>query len=215
MNFHSHKIQNKSIPKIVKKYVVCFGVIIVLIGCSSIRLAQEAPFDNPPSSLTEIDLIGSWVTEYLGWGTDKIVLGSNGKYKQTFIDPSYENGEYIFESQWNDWWIEVLPDGRQHLHLENGKYFLAGVAFSEKITHGIVLPCRENDSSCEENPRTITWPLYDWIGKEYIETPSELILNIRVDSSGELILLHLWTSSDRGWAIFGGEIEIFRRVSLP
>ena len=212
MNLNSHKIQNKSIPKIVIKHIVCFGLIFVLNSCSSIQLAQEAPFDNPPSSLAEIDLIGSWVTKYGGWAerTDKIVLGSGGKYKQTYI----ENGEYIFESQWNDWWIEVLPDGRQHLHLENGKYFLGGVAFSEKM-EGMVLPCKENDSACEENPITITWPLYDWIGNEFIEYSSELILNIRVDSSNELILLHLWTSTDRGWAIFGGEVEIFRRVSLP
>jgi hypothetical protein len=43
----------------------------------------------------------------------------------------------------------------------------------------------------------------------------ELILNVRMDGSGKLVLYHMRTSADGGFPILGKEQEFFRRVKLP
>lgn len=198
-------------------YLVISIVLIstfLLIGCSKdINLASEAPFLDPPKNLDTIELSGTWTTNYMEWGTDKIIIRSDGKYKQIYSDKNVNDGNYEYETPWDDWWVESFPDGRKHLHLSGAKYFLEGVAASEKFG-GSFLPCTDDNPSCENGLIKVPFLAYDWIGDEFVETQNELILNVRVDSDGNIILVHLWISSDRGFPLIGGESEIFRKEEL-
>ncbi|NIV31735.1 MAG: hypothetical protein GWN58_20295 [Anaerolineae bacterium] len=57
--------------------------------------------------------------------------------------------------------------------------------------------------------------LYDPFAKEILRPIKELILSVRVDLEGELVLHHMWTGSDRGFALIGGEKLYFRRIDTP
>ena len=53
---------------------------------------------------------------------------------------------------------------------------------------------------------------WDPIAREFVQMVEELVLNVRTDSTGELILLHMRMSSAEGFPIIGGGTEEFRRV---
>lgn len=93
-----------------------------------------------------------------------------------------------YETPWNKWWVERLPHGGARVHLEGARYYL-NFAADELF--------------------------YDPFAKESVEMVGELILNVRGLSSGELILHHMWTHGDGGFALIGGETEMFRRVEEP
>ena len=95
-----------------------------------------------------------------------------------------------------------------YLHLEGAKYYFDGAL----AANGNHFPCPKGDTSCEDIANKIPIKAYDWIGDNWVDVSGQLALNIRMDSSGEIILLHLWKSSDRGFPIVGGESEIFRKT---
>lgn len=203
------------------KIAIFFGAVIICVGCGMIAftinrgrvLANEVPFFNPPLSLDESLLVGTWKTEYMEWGSDMLEIKSDGTFRQTYKDNNLDDGNYIFESAWNGWWIEQFADGSAYLHLEGAKYFLQGVSFAEKLG-GYSIPCEDiNDTLCEGEMVPVPFRAYDWINEKFVDMNKELILNIRVDSSNNIILLHLWSSSDRGFPLIGGEAEIFRNES--
>jgi hypothetical protein len=190
--------------------MILIGLLILCLGCGQIflviekglELVSEAPFDNPPNSFKVDQLVGSWMTKYSNSRTETLIIQPGGKFTQI-----YEEGGNIIQTNQNYWWIEPLDDGRIYLHLEGARYYADG-AFDTKINHA---PCPTGDIYCEEMATKFPIEGYDWIGKDWVDMANQLILNIRMDSSGDILLLHLWKSSDRGFPIIGGEAEIFRK----
>lgn len=178
-------------------------VWIVLI--LAVPSACNATFDNPPVDLQTSDLVGTWETRYGGGRVDRILIREDGTYKQIYYD---KRNNYSWETPWNKWSLEKLPDGNMRLHLQGGRYFLAGIEVAER--DGLGPPCTAEYPNCgwDLSPELF----YDPFEEQLIEMVNELALNIRMVSS-ELILHHVWTSGDRGFAIFGGEQEIYRRVN--
>lgn len=219
---HAHTMRCRM--KIRKKKT--FWIMMVILGFLSLvcglatspvkrglSLASEAPFFNPPDSFRESLLVGTWYTSYMEWGEETLIIRPDGTFRQIYHNHA-NNGDFSFETPWNRWWVERLPDGRMYLHLMGAKYFLQGPSFADKLSNGYLIPCpQERARACDDDKVQIPFYAYDWIGGEYIPMAGELILNIRVDSSGRIILVHMWSSSDGGFPIIGGESEIFRKMS--
>ncbi len=147
--------------------------------------ACEPGFGNPPFDLEEADLVGTWEAHYSKQRIDRLQLKADGTFKQTYEERTGKG--YIFETPWNEWELERIPGGLMRVHLKGARYFLA-------------------------SPAAQAGGLYDPFAREFLHPVEELVLAVRMDSDGELILYHMWTSTDRGFALFGGEKEFFRRV---
>lgn len=190
-------------------------VIVIVIGslgctCPCLGLLPlpgepiclEAPYSPPQASFQADDLVGVWETTYGRTRVDTLTFREDGTFKQVYRDPAQRN--YQYETAWNPWRLEWLPDGGVRVHLEGGRYYLLGIKIAER--EGLA-PYGEPDPLAE--------PFFDPIAKEHVDMVRQLILNVRVDSSGELLLHHMWSHSERGFAIRGCEAEHFRRVETP
>lgn len=155
--------------------------------------ACGTPYSNPSADFQESDLVGAWEARYSKQQVDKLVLRTDGTFKQIYQDNIKQ--DYSFETPWNEWWVERLSDGRLRIHLQGARYYLAGISIAE-----------------EEGVNREFW---DPIGKEYIPMFRELVLNIQMDKSGGLVLPHMWRSSDRGFALIGRHTEEFHRAKEP
>jgi hypothetical protein len=173
--------------------VFCKFVVYILRGSD---LQNEVPFLNPSDRLANEDLVGTWRSAYLFWGVDTITLRQDGTFKQFYRDKYVNSGNFVFETSWNPWWLERLSDGRVYLHLKGARYFLDGVSLSEKFS-------------------TKSFYFYDWIGDDLVKMTGELILNVRIDEEGNILLVHLWSSSDQGFPLIGGDSQIFKEVNSP
>jgi hypothetical protein len=169
-------------------------VLLVVVAC-------EAPYSNPPVDFQDSDLIGTWEASYMEWGIDRLTLKADGTFKQVYQDHTVEG--YVYETPWNEWWVERVDDGQVRVHLGGARYYLAGIRIAEQ--DGMLL------GHSADYPRAF----HDPIAGEPLYMVKELVLNVRNDSSGELLLHHMWVSSDRGFAIIGGEAEVFRRIETP
>jgi hypothetical protein len=181
-------------------YLVLFLSLSYLTSC-----APPAQPTNPPPSLKISDLEGVWATHYSLGTTDTIIINSDGTFQQVFED-SHE--EYLFDSGWSQWTLEKLPNGTVRLHLHGGRYYLDGISLAE--TNGRKNPdhpCLEEDCTWGLKPRSF----YDPFTDEPVQMVNELILVILVDARGNLILHHIWTSSDRGFLLIDKDREIFYR----
>lgn len=194
--------------KIILFIVSLISISLCLLTYPNILLAIEAPFQNPPTSLQEIDLVGTWEVNYRDRGVDSLILRSDGTFKQIYKDFIWEN--YVYETPWNNWRLESQSNSRLYIHLSEARYYNQGPGFLEKYMEESP-PCSEDQSTCQLL-NSLSFPFYDPVGQETVYMDDGLVLNVRVDSTGEILLLHMWTSSDRGFVIFGGESEIFRRV---
>ncbi len=152
-----------------------------------VSACTASSFQDPPPDLETADLVGIWETHYSRQSTDRLELRADGTFRQTYAD-SREN--YAFETPWNAWWLQRLPGGLIRVHLEGARYF--------------------PDSLAQQ-----AYGLYDPFAKEILRPIKELILSVRVDLEGELVLHHMWTGSDRGFALIGGEKLYFRRIDTP
>ena len=187
-----------------RKYLVSLLAPLLLVilgwiwGC-------KANFGNLPRDLEESDLVGVWEASYGRNRTDRLIIKEDGTYKQTFED---RETNYAFETDWNPWRLEELPDGRVYIHFDEGRYYPAGVRIAE--LDGMGDPCPTNLPDCisGNNPR----PFYDPYTKDSIEMLKQLVLTIRVDSRGEPFFHHMWTSTDRGFALLGGRTDVYRRI---
>jgi len=148
----------------------------------------RAGFYPPPLDLQEADLLGTWETQYSRYDFDRLELRADGTFKQVYEEHIDE--DYFFETPWNQWRLERLPDGLVELYLAGARYFAA-------------------------SPAIQAGGLYDPFRREFTHPVKELVLAVRIHCDGELILHHMWTSPDRGFAIFGGESLLFRRVEGP
>ncbi|OGO40819.1 MAG: hypothetical protein A2W36_05860 [Chloroflexi bacterium RBG_16_58_14] len=176
-----------------------------LIPILFLATACGVSFENPPDNLQESDLVGVWEAHYGSRGTDWMIIRADGTYQQIY-DNSRE--DYFYKSPRNKWWLERLTNGLIRIHLSGGRYYLAGIDIGEREGLGPVCPPDDPDCFWENQPEVF----YDPFAKESIEMVGELVLNVQLDKNGNLILHHMWTSSDSGFAIIGGEEEIFRLV---
>jgi hypothetical protein len=164
---------------------------LVVSGCSS-NLA------NPPQNLTLMDLVGKWTASYSPDKIDSINIDADGNFTQI-----YENThiKYVFKSEKNQLALEKLTNGIIRLHLPGGRYYLEGISVAET-----------NGRSVSNEPLGLKYsPFYDPFANTAVKMVDELILVVKVDTKGNLILHHMWTSSDRGFLIFNADREIFYR----
>ena len=176
-------------------------VLLTAAGC-------EAPYSNPSVAFQESDLVGTWETRYWERGVDRLIFRADGTFKQVYRDRTVK--DYVYETPWNKWWVERFPDGRVQVHLQGARYYNDGIRVAELNGRGYPCPAEFPDCSWKDR-----MSFYDPIAKEGLYMVGKLVLNVRNDSSGKILLHHMWTSSDRGFAIIGGEAEVFRRVEEP
>jgi hypothetical protein len=105
---------------------------------------------------------------------------------------------YVYETGGNSWGLQRLGDGRVRVRLKGARYYPDGIAVAEAggWGHG-------------------TLDFYDPITVRPVDMDGKLVLNVRVDPDGELILYHMWSTGDQGFALIGCERDIFRRVEMP
>ena len=175
-----------------------FSILLLIPACG-------VPYHKPPKDLNETDLVGTWQARYGKGRIDKITIRGDGTFKQVYQDV---HANYSFETLWNTWWLEQDEDGRILIHFQGGRYYPAGIEKAE--LEGQREPCPSELPDCYWNNTPDSF--YDPFGKVYITMVGELILNIREDASGDLLFHHMWLSGDRGFALIGGEEDIFRRI---
>jgi hypothetical protein len=184
------------------------GVLIAVVcggNLRSIPLCAQAPYSRVPTDFTDSDLWGTWRTSYGAGSTDTIVLRQDGLFKQTYQDPSED--DYSYETPWSRWWLEYLPGGSVRIHLEGARFFAEGAAIAQLDGWG--LPCPESGPCLEAiGP----YAFYDPIEDDAVEMIGELVLQVRVDASGRLLLHHMRADNDEGFALMGCETRQFRRV---
>jgi hypothetical protein len=184
--------------------IMTLTVVITVTACA-------ADF-TPASANTQMnDLEGDWQANYTSGVTDKLTLRSNGTFKQVFED---FQKDYVFDSGWSNWTVEQSSKGLVRLRLQGGRYYLEGITLAE--TNGRKNPnnpCLDGDCTWGFEPRIF----YDPFSDEVVHMVDELLLLSLIDSTGKLILHHIWTSSDRGFALIGGDKEIFyeQHTKLP
>lgn len=159
---------------------------------------------NPPMALEESDLVGTWKADYDHYydgGIDTLILKANGTFKQIYENRSRD---YIFETPWNKWWLERLPDGRVRIHLKGARYYLHGIREAEeKGIDSFVDPF-----AFHQGKPAMWYPGIDENETSIVHMVGELVLNIRVLPSGELVLAHMWVSLEEAW----GDVQLFHRV---
>lgn len=164
-------------------------------------LCAEAPFSPPAPELEESDLVGTWETHYNNdVDVDRLILKSDGTFKQIYEERvAHVLRLYSYETPWNHWWVEPFPDGRAQVHLEGARYFYAGKTIADLEGMGF-------------GPEPLPWLFHDPFGDEYLEMVGELILNVRIDSKGQLLLHHMSPGSDGDFSMTGCQTSHFRRV---
>ncbi len=171
-----------------RQWLMSILTIIFLVAS-----ACSTPYSNPPASFQESDLVGVWEVHYSRQRADKLILRADGTFKQIYTDKTGQ--DYVFETPWNEWRVEHFSDGRARIHLQGARYYLASIRIAEG--------------------EGVSQYFWDPIAKESVSMFRELVLNVQTNTSGELILLHVWISSDRGFALVGRDTEEFHRVTEP
>ena len=173
-------------------------VLIALAACSEI-----ADSENPPATLRESDLVGTWKADYGRYhGVDTLILRADGTFKQVYEN---QREDHIYETPWNKWWLERFPDGRVRVHLKGARYYLSGIRMAEE--EGVMprLVVTGGD------PRPFDDPFDPERRFRSVHMVRKLVLNVRVLPSGELVLAHMLASSEEGF----GDADLFHRVETP
>jgi hypothetical protein len=177
--------------------------ILVVLGTAS---CTAASYENPQKPIEMPALVGIWEVKYSKNRIDKLIINEDLNCKQI-----YENSDtgYSFETGWESCFLESLSNDRMYFHIIGGRYFAAGENVAE--LEGMGIPCPEDDPNCYSgnNPRFF----YDPYSGNRVEMIKELMLILREDNDGKLILHHTWISRDRGFAVIGKDKEIFRKLS--
>jgi len=167
-------------------------------------ICLQAPYQNPSSELQETDLVGTWQAHY-GQSVDTLVLSGDGSFQQIYQD-GYA-ADYVYETAWNDYDLERFADGRVRLHLQGARYYAQGTETAE--TDGLQPEPWPGFYGASGPP---AYSFYDPFAEQVVYMVGELVLNVRVDSSGELLLYHMDIETDGGFAQTGCQRRIFRRV---
>ena len=170
VNMNKHVLSQIILP------VVC----LLLVSCSE-------PLGSPTTTVQISDLIGTWVAHYGEGRTDTITLKSDGTFKQVYQDVK---NNYAFETPCNEWNLEHLPNGVLRMHLHGARYYLEGITIAEKDG-------RKDPKNPCLTPEDCTWGLeplffYDPYTDELVKMIDELLLDVRADEAGNLLLHHLW-----------------------
>ncbi len=178
---------------------------VVLLALATVGFSGcEVENSIAPRDIQEQELVGVWEGRY-GLGVDHIIIRGDGYFRQIYKD-TYREG-YSYETPWNPWWLERLPDGRVWLHLQGARYYLAGIDKAER--EGLSpFPLPSSVEGGREKPEVF----YDPFGHQLVEMVGKVILNVRLTSSGELILYHMWTSSDNAFPLLERDDRVLRRV---
>jgi len=182
------------------KIVLLFLVLTTLAACGQdmlVALGRDiANSQNPPSTLLESDLTGTWNTDYgLYGGDDTLILREDGKFKQIYKN---QREEYVYETTWNEWWLERFPDGRVRVHLKEARYYLDGIPLAE-------IHESEPWTYCDPFAGDKDWR--DWS----VDMVRQIMLNVRSLPSGELVLAHMWSGCGDG--VFVPQ-QVFHRVEV-
>jgi hypothetical protein len=162
----------------------------------------EAPYSNPPAELEDADLVGTWATQYYG-ATDRLIINADGTFRQVYEERfAGVLRLYLYQTPWNRWWVERFSDGRIRVHFEGARYYLrgSGIAELEGTPYGA---------------SSLPWPFRDPFSDEYVDMVGRLVLTVRVDSRGELLLHHMFYSADEGFGRTHCQQQYFRRVETP
>lgn len=125
---------------------------------------------------------------YGSWGEEQLTLRADGSFEQAYQGLGARDEPYRFKSK-TRWSIEPLAGGFYRLHLPGLRYNVYGLnGQKERVMY------------------------YDPFVNKAVKMENELILHVRQDASGQLILHHLFLGADEGFPIFGAESLIFRRV---
>jgi hypothetical protein len=179
------------------KYLITIAAIIAALS------ACANDFRNPPAHIQMPDLVGIWKAEYAPGVSDTLTLKSDGTFRQVFED---SRKKYVFDSGWQKWSLEQTPEGIIRLHVQGGQYYLEGISIGEsKGRKNPENPCLGDDCTWGLGPRLF----YDPFADEIVQMVDELMLIVLIDSSQNIILHHVWISSDRGFTLIGGDKEIF------
>jgi hypothetical protein len=161
----------------------------------------EAPWSNPPATLKDSDLVGTWQTHHDDIGVDRLIIKGDGTFKQIYEERvAYVVTLYRYETTWNPWWLERFPDGRVRIHLEGARYYREGkrIAELEGMSFGTA---------------PLPWSFIDPFGGQDLDMVGKLVLNVRADRRGELLLHHMSFASDGGaFGIISCREQYFRRV---
>ena len=181
---------------------------VVAVLCLSLAIGCKAGYADPPAGLQSDDLLGTWEVGYGNDAVDKLILRGDGTFKQLFIQPAQD---YVFQTEGNTWWIEQIPSGEVRVHLSGARYYSAGIRIAEH--GGMGDPCPADLPACgwDKLPRYFLDP---FVGAP-VEMVDKLVLSVRLDTAGDLLMHHMWIDRDRGFALIGGESEIFRRANIP
>lgn len=107
-------MKKKIIEAIIKPATIIICSLL-MTGCyGDYNETINTPFCQlPPSDLTEIDFVGTWVANYSGLGTDTLIINESGTYQQI-----YSSKIVNVETDEENWWLERRPSGFIFLHFE-------------------------------------------------------------------------------------------------
>lgn len=176
-------------------------VLLMASACCEVR------YSNPPPTFRDSDLVGIWEVRYSGQRVDTLIVQADGTFKQIYHEDTEEG--YIYETPWNEWWVERFSDARARVHLQGARLYWEGIGIAE-LEGMSGDPCPEELPDChwDEEP----WSFYDPIADESLSMVGELVLNVQSDASGNLVLLHMLLSRDQGFVSLTGEAVGFSRV---
>ena len=123
----------------------------------------------------------------------------------------YKRQDNYREKAWEDWWLERLPDGSVRIHLQGATYYPEEFVVPDLGSSSE--SCPEDDWGCEQ--RYLHWPyaFYDPITAETVPMQGALVLNVRRDALGSLLLYHMRTGPGQLVLLTDCQAEHFRRVA--
>lgn len=144
----------------------CLVLMLVALTACAARQVVEKDLAGEWRAAYDVDNFGTHVG-----GVENLTLTPDGKFKQRYV-----NDNYKYESDWGNWKLVQLPNGRYQLHLEHARFYPEGTQLAEELASG-----ERRIARCD--PGT---------GKT-ISVKDTVILNIEVSPSSprQLELLHL------------------------
>jgi hypothetical protein len=195
--------------------LVLISVTVVAFAWSpwlrSMVLCFQSPYASPRVTLDEYDLVGTWETTYPDGMVDRLILRADGTFKQVYYDPSQP--EDLQETPLESWWLERLPDGGVRVHLHGARYYPQ--SFVVPDLGSSLESCPENDGACRQRYGQWPYAFYDPIAVETVPMQGALVLDVRVDLFGTLLLHHMRTGPKQLVGLWECEAEHFRQVERP
>ncbi len=158
-------------------------VLFVWIFLVQLLIGCQTSHPGPPKDFQLNLLDGVWEARYSAEEVDQLVIRSDGTYKQVF-----RRGQRLIESEWHYWELEHLDSGNTRIILHQGRF------------------------NASQAPLPLNLEFYDPFEEEFVRMRWRLVLQVRTDSSGNLILHHLFTDPDNGFLVFGSQRRYFQKV---